>query len=300
MTPGVIDNVVFYEKPFLKFERLLETYLAFAPKGFKSFKKAMPLWVKDKLFQKAAISKALVTTLGDEINWYERVLFSEHHLSHAASAYYPSPFKNAAILTLDGVGEWTTTSVAVGKGKELNVIKEINFPHSLGLLYSAFTYYTGFRVNSGEYKLMGLAPYGEPLYAELIKEKLVKIAEDGSFQIDMAYFEYATGLAMTNQKFNTLFGGPPRCAEAHLTQREMDLAASIQKVIEEIIVKIGTNIAQETGERNLCLAGRRCIELCCKWRLTSTTNLRQYLDTACRGRRWRCLGRCPCSLAPAP
>jgi len=250
-----VDNVVFYEKPFLKFERLLETYLAFAPKGFPSFARAMPLWIKDKLFQKSILTKELSNTLGDSVNWNERLLFSEHHLSHAASAFYPSPFENAAVLTLDGVGEWTTTSIAIGSGNNLKVVKEIHFPHSLGLLYSAFTYYTGFKVNSGEYKVMGLAPYGEPRYADLIKEKLVKIGDDGSFQLDMSYFNYPTGLTMTNKKFNTLFGGPPRSSETDLTQREMDLAASVQKVTEDIVVKIAKNIATETGEKNLCLAG---------------------------------------------
>ncbi len=250
-----IDNVVFYEKPFIKFERLLETYLAFAPKGFISFAKAMPVWVKDKLFQKSAIVKALKATLGDNLNWRERLLFSEHHLSHAASAFYPSPFESAAVLTFDGVGEWTTTSLALGKGSDLKVIKEIHFPHSLGLLYSAFTYYTGFKVNSGEYKVMGLAPYGEPRYADLIKEKLIKVAPDGSFQLDMRYFDYATGLTMTNKKFDALFGGPARTSETQLTQREMDLAASIQKVTEDIIIQIAKDIAKDTGERNLCLAG---------------------------------------------
>ena len=250
-----VANVVFYEKPFVKFERLLETYLAFAPKGFKSFAMAMPAWIKDKLFQKSILINELTNTLGAGINWQERLLFSEHHLSHAASAFYPSPFKSAAVLTLDAVGEWTTTSVALGKGKDLKVIKEIHFPHSLGLLYSAFTYYTGFKVNSGEYKVMGLAPYGKPKYADLIKEKLIKIAEDGSFQLDMSYFDYATGLTMTNKKFHTLFGGPPRKAETDLTQREMDLAASVQKVTEDIIVLIAKEIAKNTGEKNLCLAG---------------------------------------------
>ena len=248
-------NVVFYEKPFVKFERLLETYLAFAPKGFVSFSKAMPLWIKEKLFQKSVITKELTKTLGDKVNWKERLLFSEHHLSHAASAFFPSPFESAAVLTLDGVGEWTTTSVAVGKGRQLEVIKEIHFPHSLGLLYSAFTYYTGFKVNSGEYKVMGLAPYGQPKYANLIKDKLIKVAEDGSFQLDMSYFDFATGLAMTNKKFNALFGGPPRTSETELTQREMNLAASVQKVTEDIVVQIAKHIAKETGEKNLCLAG---------------------------------------------
>lgn len=250
-----LSSIVFYEKPFVKFERLLETYLAFAPKGFKSFIKAMPIWIKEKLFQKTNIVNELNTIFGDDVEWKDRLLFSEHHLSHAASAFYPSPFESAAILTLDGVGEWTTTSYAVGNGSELKVLKEIHFPHSLGLLYSAFTYYTGFRVNSGEYKVMGLAPYGEPKYANLIKENLIDIAEDGSFQLDMSYFDYATGLTMTNKKFDLLFGGPPRESEAELTQREMDLAASIQKVTEEIVVLIGRSIANETNEKNLCLAG---------------------------------------------
>jgi carbamoyltransferase len=250
-----IDNVVFYEKPFVKFERLLETYLAFAPKGFSSFVKAMPLWIKDKLFQKSALIKDLNSTLDENVNWRERILFSEHHLSHAASAYYPSPFENAAVLTLDGVGEWTTTSLSIAKGRDLKVVKEIHFPHSLGLLYSAFTYYTGFKVNSGEYKVMGLAPFGEPRYADLIKEKLIIVADDGSFQLDMSYFNYAAGLTMTNKKFDVLFGGPPRTSETELTQREMDLAASVQKVTEDIVIKLAKGIANETGERNLCLAG---------------------------------------------
>ncbi len=250
-----IDNVVFYEKPFLKFERLLETYLAFAPKGFTSFAKAMPVWIKDKLFQKSALIKELKSSLDESVDWRERLLFSEHHLSHAASAYYPSPFDSAAVLTLDGVGEWTTTSLAIGSGSDLKVIKEIHFPHSLGLLYSAFTYYTGFKVNSGEYKVMGLAPYGEPRYADLIREKLITVAEGGSFQLDMSYFDYATGLTMTNKKFDALFGGPPRTSETELTQREMDLAASVQKVTEDIVLELARGIAKETGERNLCLAG---------------------------------------------
>ena len=250
-----INNVVFYEKPFMKFERLLETYLAFAPRGFKSFSKAMPIWIKDKLFQKSALVKDLEKTLGKDVNWRDRLIFSEHHLSHAASAFYPSPFESAAVLTLDGVGEWTTTSIAIGKGSDLKVIKEIHFPHSLGLLYSAFTFYTGFKVNSGEYKVMGLAPYGEPRYTDLIKEHLISISEDGSFTLDMSFFDYATGLTMTNKKFDELFGGPPRTSEASITQREMDLAASVQKVTEEVVIKIAKNLAIETGERNLCLAG---------------------------------------------
>ena len=233
-----IDNVVFYEKPFLKFERLLETYLAFAPKGFISFARAMPVWIKEKLFQKSLLNKELKNLLDEEIDWSERLLFSEHHLSHAASAFFPSPFESAAVLTMDGVGEWTTTSLAVGKGHELRVIKEIHFPHSLGLLYSAFTYYTGFKVNSGEYKVMGLAPYGVPRYADLIREKLIAVADDGSFQLDMSYFNFATGLTMTNKKFDKLFGGPPHTSESRLTQRQMDLAASIQKVTEDILIKL--------------------------------------------------------------
>ena len=255
ISPDEIANVVFYEKPFVKFERLLETYLAFAPMGFRSFAAAMPLWVKEKLFQKSILTNELGATLGDDVNWRERLLFSEHHLSHAASAFYPSPFESAVVLTLDGVGEWTTTSLAVGKGKELKVVKEIHFPHSLGLLYSAFTYYTGFKVNSGEYKVMGLAPYGEPKYADLIREKLIQVADDGSFQLDMSYFNFATGLTMTNKKFDDLFGGPARTSESDLGQREMDLAASVQKVTEDIVVQLAKGIVKETGEKNLCLAG---------------------------------------------
>ncbi len=250
-----IESVVFYEKPFVKFERLLETYLAFAPKGFTNFTKSMPIWIKEKLFQKPLLIKKLKKVLGEDVNWKERLLFSEHHLSHAASAFYPSPFERAAILTIDGVGEWTTTSVAIGKGSKLKIIKELKFPHSLGLLYSAFTYYLGFKVNSGEYKLMGLAPYGNPRYVDLILDNLINISEDGSFQLNMAYFDYATGLSMINKKFSKLFGGPPRIPETELTQREMDLAASIQKVTENIVLKIAKNISTETGEHNLCLAG---------------------------------------------
>lgn len=250
-----IAHIVFYEKPFLKFERLLETYLAFAPKGFKSFALSMPLWIKEKLFQKSNIIKELNHALGNHVNWQEKLLFSEHHLSHAASAFYPSPFNNAAILTLDGVGEWTSTSLAIGNDKEIRVLKEIHFPHSLGMLYSAFTYYTGFKVNSGEYKVMGLAPYGNPVYADLIKENLIDIREDGSFWLDMSFFNFCTGLTMTSEKFHKLFGGPPRESESDLTQRDMDLAASIQLVTEEIILKLGKAIAEETGEKNLCLAG---------------------------------------------
>jgi carbamoyltransferase len=250
-----IDHIVFYDKPFLKFERLLETYLAFAPKGFKSFATSLPIWLKDKLFQKTVITNALKDALGKDINWEERLLFSEHHLSHAASAFFPSPFDRAAVLTMDGVGEWTTTSLAVGKGHGLSVYKEIHFPHSIGLLYSAITYYTGFKVNSGEYKVMGLAPYGEPKFANLIKDHLIDIREDGSFALDISYFDYCTGLTMTNKKFDALFGGPPRKQESTLTQREMDLAASIQVVVEEVVLKLAKSVAKTTGEKNLCLAG---------------------------------------------
>jgi carbamoyltransferase len=249
-----LDFVAFYDKPFLKFERLLETYLSFAPRGFESFRTALPVWVKDKLFQKTQIIKEL-GLLDAHQDWDGKLLFSEHHLSHAASAYYPSPFQRAAVLTMDGVGEWTTTSLALGEGSELKVAREIHFPHSLGLLYSAFTYYTGFRVNSGEYKVMGLAPYGEPKYADLIFKHLIDVKEDGSFRLNLDYFEYCTGLTMTNAKFDELFGGPPRKAEDRLTQREMDLAASIQAVTEEVVLKLARGIAKETGEKNLCLAG---------------------------------------------
>jgi carbamoyltransferase len=255
ITPNEIDHVVFYDKPFLKFERLLETYLAFAPKGFKSFATSLPIWLKDKLFQKTVITNALKDSLGKDGGWEERLLFSEHHLSHAASAFFPSPFDRAAVLTMDGVGEWTTTSLAVGKGHELSVYKEIHFPHSVGLLYSAITYYTGFKVNSGEYKVMGLAPYGEPKFANLIKDHLIDIKEDGSFALDMSYFNYCTGLTMTNEKYDALFGGPPRRQESTLTQREMDLAASIQVVVEEVVLKLAKGVAKTTGEKNLCLAG---------------------------------------------
>ncbi len=255
ITSKDVDYVVFYDKPFLKFERLLETYLAFAPRGFKSFATSLPIWLKDKLFQKTVITDALKELWGKGGKWEEKLLFSEHHLSHAASAFFPSPFERAAVLTMDGVGEWTTTSLAVGKGHELCVCKEIHFPHSVGLLYSAITYYTGFKVNSGEYKVMGLAPYGEAKYSKLIKDHLIDIKEDGSFALDMSYFNYCTGLTMTNEKFDALFGGPPRKQESTLTQREMDLAASIQVVVEEVVLKLAKEVAKTTGEKNLCLAG---------------------------------------------
>lgn len=250
-----IDHIVFFEKPFLKFERLLETYMAFAPRGFKSFSLSMPLWLREKLFQK----KFLFDQLKEQDNKFKdinKIKFSEHHYSHAASAFYPSPFDEAVILTLDGVGEWATTTVAIGKKNKLEIIKEIHFPHSLGLLYSAFTYYTGFKVNSGEYKLMGLAPYGKPIYKDVIKEKLLDLKNDGSFKLNMKYFNYTTGLTMTNQKFSKLFDHPVRDSKKDLlTQFHMDIAASIQTVTEEIVLKITKNISQEYKIKNLCLAG---------------------------------------------
>ena len=255
LKPVDLDYVAFYDKPFLKFERLLETYLAFAPRGFTSFRQALPLWIKEKLFQKSMLVKQLGAALDPGVDWNGKLLFSEHHLSHAASAFYPSPFEKAAILTMDGVGEWTTTSLAHGNGNSLEVLKEIHFPHSLGLLYSAFTYYTGFKVNSGEYKVMGLAPYGEPRYAKAIREHLIDIKDDGSFRINLEYFDYCTGLRMTNERFDALFGGPPRSPESRLGQKEMDLAASVQAVTEEVVLKLASSVAKETGERNLCLAG---------------------------------------------
>ena len=249
-----IDQIVFFEKPFLKFERLLETYVAFAPKGFLSFSKAMPLWIKEKLFQK----NLLFNYLKEHDQNYKsdkNIFFSDHHLSHAASAFFPSPFNEAVILTADGVGEWATTTVAVGKGNKLEIKKEIHFPHSLGLLYSAFTYYTGFKVNSGEYKLMGLAPYGSPIYEDKIKQ-LIDIKDDGTFRLNQKYFNYATGLTMTNNKFHNLFGEKPRNSENEkLTQFHMDIATSIQKVTEDIMIKLSKSIRKEYGLKNLCLAG---------------------------------------------
>ncbi len=256
-----VDHIAFYDKPFLKFERLLETYLAFAPRGFKSFRTAMPVWMKEKLFQKRLLRQELEKTAkledpdADIADFESKLLFSEHHQSHAASAYFPSPFEEAAVLTIDGVGEWATTSLGVGKGHDLTMLKEIHFPHSLGLLYSAFTYYTGFKVNSGEYKIMGLAPYGEPKYAKLIFDHLMDLKEDGTFRLDLQYFDYCTGLTMTNKKFDELFGGEPRVSEELVTQREMDLAASVQAVTEEVMVRLTRSIRKETDQKNLCLAG---------------------------------------------
>ena len=249
-----VDLVAFYDKPLLKFERLLETYLAFAPRGFESFKMAIPIWLREKLFLKDLLQDQLQHHRPD-FDWDERLVFSEHHLSHAASAYFPSPYASAAVLTLDGVGEWATSSLALGRENRLEVIKEIHFPHSLGLLYSAFTYYVGFKVNSGEYKLMGLAPYGEPRYAGVILDELVDLKADGSFRLDLDYFNYCVGLTMTNGRFDRLFGQPPRTPEQLLTPFHMDIAASVQKVTEEIMLRMTRAIARETGERNLCLAG---------------------------------------------
>ena len=253
-TPADVDLIVFYDKPFLKFERLLDTYLTFAPVGFRSFQMALPLWIREKLFQKDLLKKLLAEFFPGG-NLEGKLLFAEHHLSHAASAFFPSPFPEALVLTMDGVGEWTTTSVAMGHGNQLEILKEIHFPHSLGLLYSAFTYYTGFKVNSGEYKLMGLAPYGEPKYARLILDHLVDLKEDGSFRLNLAYFNYCAGLTMTNGAFDTLFGGPARGPEQLLTQHHMDVAASIQVVLEDIVLRMTRALARETGTRNLCLAG---------------------------------------------
>lgn len=253
--PEQIDYVVFYDKPLLKFERIFETYLAFAPKGFNGFLTSMPIWLKEKALQKKIIVRCLLDCFGVDVNWMERLRFSEHHLSHAASAFFPSPFRDAAVLTIDGVGEWTTTAVSVGSGNQLSIRKEIRFPHSLGLLYSAFTYYTGFKVNSGEYKVMGLAPYGHPLFADLIRKHLIDIKEDGSYHLDMRYFNYCNGLTMTNQRFHRLFGGRPRDPEGPLIQRHMDLAASIQAVIEDVVIKLAKDVRRSTRLTKLCLAG---------------------------------------------
>jgi carbamoyltransferase len=251
---GGIDRVVFYDKPFLKFERLLETYLTFAPRGFKSMSMSVPLWLREKLFLKDLLLKEL-RKLDARDDWNKELLFSEHHLSHAASAFFPSPFEEAVVLTMDGVGEWATTSAAIGKGSNLEVHKEIHFPHSIGLLYSAFTYYTGFKVNSGEYKVMGLAPYGEPKYAKTIFEHLMDVKADGSFRLDQSYFNYCAGLTMTNGKFDDLFGGPARKPDQLLVQRHMDLAASIQAVTDEVVLRLTRSLRAETGIKNLCLAG---------------------------------------------
>src|SRR5918996_1721531 len=248
-----IDHIAFYDKPFLKFERLLETYLAFAPKGFTSFRMAMPVWLKEKLFQKRLLREELTELANGHglpaKELEQRLLFAEHHQSHAASAFFPSPFEEAAVLTIDGVGEWSTTSVGLGRGNRLEMLKEIMFPHSLGLLYSAFTYYTGFKVNSGEYKVMGLAPYGDPKYVDAILTKIMDLREDGSFHLRMDYFEYMHGLTMTNARFDALFGGPARKPEEPVRQRDMDLAASVQKVTEGGMLRLTSSLAKETGAK---------------------------------------------------
>ena len=253
---GELDHIIFYDKPLIKFERLLETYFSFTPYGFKSFLSSMPVWLREKLYLKTILKKELAA-MQDENRSSDLppIFFNAHHKSHAASAFYPSPYEKAAILCLDGVGEWATSTVWQGDGNRLKLLWEIDFPHSLGLLYSAFTYYTGFKVNSGEYKLMGLAPYGEPRFVDTIRDNLLDIKDDGSYRLDMSYFDYATGLTMTNAKFDRLFGGPPRPPESEITQREMDLARSIQVVTEEIVLKIAKNLHQETGNEYLCLAG---------------------------------------------
>jgi carbamoyltransferase len=249
-----VDLVVFYDKPFIKFERLLETYLTLSPRGYTSFRMALPLWLREKLFQKSLLAGEL-KKLDADFDAQKRLLFCEHHVSHAASAFYPSPFERAAVLTLDGVGEWTTTAAAIGEGHNLLIHKEIHFPHSLGLLYSAFTYYTGFKVNSGEYKLMGLAPYGTPRFTNVIRDNLIDLKDDGSFRLNLDFFNYCTGLTMTNGRFDALFGGPPRNPESLLEQKHMDLAASIQAVLEEAVLRLTRALARETGMQNLCLAG---------------------------------------------
>lgn len=252
-----LDGIVFYDKPFLKFERIVETFLAYAPRGFNSFRKALPVWVKEKLFLRESLQREFGIEKGSEAGKKaaSKILFSEHHLSHAASAFFPSPFSEAAILTMDGVGEWATTSLAMGRQNGLELTHEIHFPHSIGLLYSAFTYYLGFGVNSGEYKIMGLAPYGEPKYTKLIFDHLIDVKADGTFRLDLSYFDYCSGLKMTNQKFDRLFGGPARNPDDPLTQREMDLASSIQNVTELVVLRLCRSIRSQTGMKNLCLAG---------------------------------------------
>ena len=249
-----VDAVVFYDKPLLKFERLVETYTTMAPRGFASFRMAIPLWLREKLFLKDLLLKEL-KAIEESGRWNGHLLFSEHHLSHAASAFFPSPFDEAVVLTMDGVGEWASTSAAIGTGNRIEIRKEIHFPHSLGFLYSAFTYYTGFKVNSGEYKVMGLAPYGEPKYADLILDHLIDVKADGSFRLDLRYFDFCTGLTMTSGRFHDLFGGPPRKPEERLTQRHMDLAASVQAVTEKVVLRLTGSLRKETGIENLCLAG---------------------------------------------
>ena len=253
--PSDLECIVFYEKPFTKFERLLETYFAFAPKGFKSFSTAIPIWIKEKLFLKKILLDQLSDLFGKDTDLSQKIMFSEHHLSHAASAFFPSPFKKAIVFTADGVGEWATTTIAIGNNNKISMKKEINFPNSLGLLYSAFTYYCGFRVNSGEYKLMGLAPFGKPKYAKLIKKNLIDIKKDGSFRLDQSFFDYATGFQMTNKKFDKLFGMPARKPESKINKFYMDIASSIQNVTEEVLLIILKSLKNEYKIENLCMAG---------------------------------------------
>ena len=268
-----IDYIVFFEKPFLKFERLLETYLAFAPKGFKQFSLAMPIWLREKLFQKKHLFD-LLQELDENFKDIKKIKFSEHHYSHAASAFYPSPFDEAIILTLDGVGEWATTTVAHGKNNKITMLKEIHFPHSLGLLYSAFTYYLGFTVNSGEYKVMGLAPYGKPIYKNLILKDLIDLKTDGSFRLNMSFFNFATGLTMTNKKFENLFGQPVRKKENEmLTEFHMDIASSVQAVTEEIVLRLTQDIADEYKVKNLCMAGGVALNCVANGKLLKKKNI---------------------------
>ena len=299
--PGEIDRVAFYDKPFLKFERLLETYVAFAPRGLRSFSMAVPLWIREKLLQKDLLRRKL-RALAPDVDWDARLLFAEHHQAHAASAFYPSPFREAAVLTMDGVGEWATTSAAVGRGNDLEITQEIHFPHSLGLLYSAFAFHTGFKVNSGEYKVMGLAPYGEPKYAQTILDRLIDLKPDGTFRLDLDYFDFCAGLKMTNGKFDALFGGPPRKPREPLAQRHMDMAASVQAVVEETVLRLTRSLRAETGIPYLCLAGgvaltawptaRRCGTAAST---TSGSNRRRATPGAPWGPRWRRVTVCSAS-----
>ena len=294
LTPEKLDYVVFYEKPLLKFERLLETYLAYAPRGFRQFLAGMPLWLRQKLHLPREMDKAL------QAAYKGRYVFTEHHESHAASAFFPSPFDEAAILTMDGVGEWATASFGVGRGNKVQLSHELHFPHSLGLLYSAFTYFTGFKVNSGEYKLMGLAPYGEPKYRDLILEKLIDLKPDGSFRLNMAYFGYCHTMVMTNRKFEQLFGGPPRRPEAPLTQREMDIAASIQAVTEEVMLRAARHVHQPDRDEEPRPGRRRGAQLRRQRPNPAGDALREHLDSAGGRRRRRRAGSGPVRLVPAP
>ena len=291
---GELDYVGFYDKPYLKFERLLETYLAYAPRGFASFARAMPIWLKQKL----RLPHEMRTGLRDEYGG--AFVFTEHHESHAAGAFFPSPFEEAAILTSDGVGEWATASFGTGRGNRIDLSHELRFPHSLGLLYTAFTSYAGFKVNCDEYKIMGLAPYGEPRYYDLILDELIDLKEDGSFWMDMSFFDYPAGLRMTSERFHTLFGGAPRVPESELTQREMDLAASIQKVTEEIVLRAGRHVHSVAGMKNLCLSGGVALNCVANGRLLREGALREHLDPAGRGRCGQRAGHSALHLAPTP